>query len=119
MKFLLDANLSPAMVSLFESRGHDALHVENVSAAGTRDHVIAALAHERRRCLVTGDFDFADVREFEPRHFSGIVVLTAPRGTGAPYLERLVLEFLDRLPTLGSLIGKLVIVEIGRIRVRE
>jgi hypothetical protein len=119
VQFLLDANLSPGMVALFHERGHEAIHVDDVSAAGSRDHVIAALAHEHRRCLITGDFDFADIREFEPRHFSGIVVLTAPRGTGAPYLKRLVLEFLDRLPTLGSLVGKLVIVELGRIRVRE
>lgn len=107
------------MVAVFQARGHHAMHVEEVSAAGTRDHVIAAIAHERGRCLITGDFDFADIREFDPRHFSGIVVLTTPRGTGAPYLERLVLEFLERLPALGSLVGKLVIVELGRIRLRE
>jgi hypothetical protein len=107
------------MVSLFDSRGHEAAHVEDLSAAATPDRAIAALAHELGRALVTGDFDFADIREFEPRRFSGIVVLTAPRGTGAPYLERLVIEFLEKLPTLGSIVGKLVIVELGRIRVRE
>jgi predicted nuclease of predicted toxin-antitoxin system len=119
VRFLLDANLSPAMIALFRNRGHDAIHVDDVSEAGTGDDVIAAIAHKHGRCLITGDFDFANLLEFEPRHYSGIVVLTAPRGTGAPHLERLVLHFLDRVPELAPLAGKLMIVELGRIRVRE
>lgn len=118
MRFLIDADLSPRLIALFDASGHDALHVFNVVAGATPDSEIATLAHRTRRCLITGDYDFADVRTYPPRQYDGLVVLTLPNNAGAAYIERLVREFLDRLPELGPLTGKLLIVEPGRIRVR-
>ena len=53
------------------------------------------------------------------RDYFGIVVLTVPGNGGPEYIAALVREFLERLPDLGDLRGKLLIVEPGRIRVRE
>lgn len=83
------------------------------------DSVIGTLALDTRRCIVSGDFDFADVRDFNPRLFAGIVVLTLPRNTASSYIHRLLIYFLDHISELLPLEGKLMIVEIGRIRVRE
>lgn len=45
--------------------------------------------------------------------------MTLPRNTGAPYISLVLTYFFQRLPELMPLKGKLLIVEIGRIRVRE
>jgi len=119
VQFLIDADLSPRLATLLTQYGHEAVHVDALFPPRTPDTVIAAFAHQTGRCIITGDFDLSDVREFRPRDYSGIIVLTLPNLAGAAYGEMLVREVMDRLPSLGDLAGKLLIVEPGRIRVRE
>lgn len=69
--------------------------------------------------IVTGDFDFADVRNYEPAKFEGIVVLYVPRDRGSAYMHLLLAKFLEYLQTGGAIRGKLLIVEGDRIRVRD
>lgn len=119
MRFLLDADLSPRLAELFATHGHDAVHVDDLGHGTAADPAVGALALATRRCIVTGDYDFADVREFPPRRFLGIVVLTLPYNTASNYITRVLTYFFEQLPQLAPLEGKLLIVEIGRIRVRE
>ena len=119
MRFLLDADLSPKLVSILNEHGHEAVHTDSLLQARTPDQRVATIARETGRCLITGDFDFADLREFEPRDYLGIVVLVLPRYAGSAYIAALLREFLARLPELGDLTGKLLIIEPGRIRIRE
>jgi predicted nuclease of predicted toxin-antitoxin system len=119
VQFLIDADLSPKLRALFAQFGHDAIHAGAVNLGRAPDQDIAVFARNTDRCIVTGDFDFANILEYPPRQFAGIVILTLPRDSLPPYINRLVVEFLERLPTLMPLKGKLLIVEIGRIRVRE
>ena len=118
MQFLIDADLSPRLVELFIAHGHDAMHVEDIAHGRAADPLIGQLAVEMNRCIITGDYDFADVRIFEPRRFRGIVVLTLPNNTGPLYITRVLTYFFARLPEFATLAGKLLIVELGRIRVR-
>ena len=119
VQFLLDADLSPRLAAIISECGHEALHTDALLPPRTPDRRVAEVARQTGRCLITGDFDFADLREFEPRDYLGIVVLTLPGKAGPGYIEALLREFLDRLPTLGDLRGKLLIIEPGRIRIRE
>lgn len=119
MRFLIDADLSPQLRTLFAEYGHDAIHAGQVGLGTAPDRDIAVYARKEERCVITGDFDFANLLEYEPREFAGIVVLTLPRHALPPYIARLVREFLDHLAELAPLSGKLMIVELGRIRVRE
>jgi hypothetical protein len=50
--------------------------------------------------LVTGDFDFADIRNYPPQHYAGIVVLVIPPTVTATYITRLLDSFLVDLNTL-------------------
>lgn len=119
MKFLIDADLPASLQTLFTAHGHKALHVDQLRLGTAADATIASHARRDGRCLFTGDFDFADIREYNPREFAGIVVLTLPRTGGRSLIERLTREFLDELPSLGRITGKLVIVDVGRIRLRD
>jgi predicted nuclease of predicted toxin-antitoxin system len=119
LRFLIDADLSHRVIPLFEARGHDAVHVDALGHGTAPDPRIAVLARQTDRCIVTADAGFGNLLDYKPREFAGIVVLTLPVDIGPIYIARLVDYFLSRLPELGSLHGKLLIVELGRIRVRE
>jgi predicted nuclease of predicted toxin-antitoxin system len=59
MRFLIDAQLPPALCGWFEERGFEAEHVSQRLGGQTPDVKIAAYAAEGGFVLVTKDDDFA------------------------------------------------------------
>lgn len=118
MRFLIDADLPNRAADLALELGHDALLSRRVVSASASDEEVAALAAANQRCLITGDFDFADLRIFDPRRYSGIVVLTLPRAADTAYVEELLRKFFRELDQLLPLEGHLFVVSRERIRVR-
>jgi hypothetical protein len=66
----------------------------------------------------SGDFDFADVRNYPPVDFFGIVVLRLPPGATAQMILRQIEGFLRLEDVLSVLTGRLAIVEVNRVRLR-
>lgn len=62
MRFLVDAQLPPALARWLAERGHDARHVADIGLAGASDLVIAAWAEADAAVLVTKDEDFVALR---------------------------------------------------------
>ena len=58
MRFLVDANLPPALARWLVSEGHDAEHVSDLGMEQRSDRDIWAYARERDACVVTKDEDF-------------------------------------------------------------
>ena len=79
MRFLIDANLPRSAAASLQEMGHDAVDVRNVGMRSATDNVIAAHARRNQQVLVTRDFDFADIRNYPPSDYAGIVVLQLPR----------------------------------------
>jgi hypothetical protein len=118
MRFLIDADLPRSTAGLIQSYGHDATDVRDIGLGNADDAEIAARAKSDRVGLCTGDFGFADVRNYPPQDYAGIVVFEIPSWATAPFILALVRSFFEQLPTLGDISGKLIIVAPGRIRVR-
>ena len=68
--------------------------------------------------LVTRDFDFADIRNYPPRQFSGIVVLQIPDDSTAMQVNKVLESFADNPRLLETVSGRLAIVESWRVRFR-
>ena len=117
MRFLIDADLPYSLIDLIRQRDYFALHVRDVRLGGAADEQIAAFAQSERLALLTGDFDFSDIRNYPPSQYAGIVVLVIPQTAGLAFIHRLTLEFLES-DVVTSISGKLAIVEVGRIRIR-
>jgi predicted nuclease of predicted toxin-antitoxin system len=66
MRFLVDEDLPRSLNDLIRSFGHESVDVRTTGLRGARDHLIASYAREEGRCLVTGDLDFADIRNYPP-----------------------------------------------------
>jgi len=64
VRFLIDADLPRSTKALLEKYGHEATDARDAGMRTAKDPVIARYAQEHQACLLTGDFGFADVRNF-------------------------------------------------------
>ena len=118
MKFLIDADLPRRTPGLFHRGGHEAVHVCDVGIGAAGDVEVAAYAQSQGMCLVTGDFGFADVRNYPPEKYPGLVVLQLPRTATADFILSLLESVLLQEGILEHLPGRLAIVSWGSIRLR-
>ncbi|MCY4390206.1 MAG: DUF5615 family PIN-like protein [Desulfurellaceae bacterium] len=119
MRFLIDADLPRATGESLRRAGHDAFDVRDIGLGDAKDSKIAAYARAHQLCLLTVDFDFADIRNYPPHLYAGIVVLTIPRHATVAFILQLVDIFLQQTAVLTRLPGRLAIVEPGRVRMRS
>jgi predicted nuclease of predicted toxin-antitoxin system len=118
MRFLIDADLPRSAGNVFRRHGHEATDVRDVALGSAKDSEIARYAQSNDLCLVTGDFDFADIRNYPPDRYSGLLVLRLPRSATSAYINQVLDSFLRRTELVARLPGKLAIVEPGQIRFR-
>ena len=103
MLFKLDENLPGALARLFAEAGHDAVTVAEQEMAGASDPRIASVCRDEGRVLVTLDMDFADIRNYPPQDYPGLVVFRLSRhgpgrvlGVVARLLEMLARDVASR-----------------------
>ena len=118
MRFLVDADLPRSSKDLVQRYGHEAIDIREIGLGTAKDFEIAADAQAQGVCLITGDFDFADIRNYPPEAYHGIVVLELPRNATASFILHLIEGFLRQSEVLSKSQGRLVIVEPGRVRLR-
>jgi predicted nuclease of predicted toxin-antitoxin system len=119
VRFLIDADLPRSAGDVVRQHGHEALDVRDIGLGSAKDAEIVQHALAEGVCLITGDYDFADVRNYPPKQYAGLVVLNLPRTATARYINQLLDHFLDQEALLAQVPGKLAIVEPGRVRLRE
>lgn len=118
MRFLIDADLPRRTATLARSFGHDAEDVRDIGLGSARDEIIAAHAKRHGSCLLTGDFGFADIRNYPPKQYAGIVVFEVPEHATAAMILGFVEGLLRQSTVLKRLPGRLAIVSPGRVRLR-
>ena len=78
MRFKLDENADPRWRMPLEEAG---LHVSTVAEEhlqGAKDPVIAKKCKELGLCLITVDLGFAQILEYPPNQYPGIIILRHP-----------------------------------------
>jgi predicted nuclease of predicted toxin-antitoxin system len=117
LKFKVDENLPKEVAQPLQSAGHNATTVPEEGMLGADDPVIARRLLEERRGIITLDKHFADIRNYPPEVYDGIIVLR----TKFPD-KPTVLSMLRRILHLinpDDLVGDLWIVEANTIRKRK
>jgi predicted nuclease of predicted toxin-antitoxin system len=118
MRFLIDADLPRSTAGTIRRRGHEAVDARDIGLGAAKDPQIAEYARLNRLCLITGDFDFADIRNYPPARYYGLVVLELPRNTTSRFIVDLIQRLLEKTEIVEGLPGRLAIVSPGRIRLR-
>jgi len=118
MRFLVDEDLPRSKGDLLQHYKHEAVDVRGIGLRGAKDSQIAARARREGLCLVTGDLDFSDIRNYPPGDYAGLVVLRLPRTATASFILNLLESFLQQKDLVAQMPGKLAIVEPGRVRIR-
>lgn len=115
MRFKLDENFGRAAATLLTQAGHDVATVVAEGLAGAPDRVVLAAAHGEQRCWVTLDLEFANPLLFDPRDYSGIVVVRLP---AQPTLTDLwaAMATLTRAVAMQQPAGRLWIIHRDRLR---
>ena len=119
MKFLIDEDLPRSTAALLQRYGHISTDVRDTELHGVKDPQIALYAQNQGLCLLTGDFGFADIRNYPPARYSGIVIIGVKGNANAATILKILEEFLKREKLVDETKGRLVIVEAGRVRVRK
>ncbi len=118
MRFFLDANLPRSAVEALQKFGHQVEFARDVGLAAATDEQIAAHALQSKAAILTRDLDFADIRQYPPEQYAGIVVLRLPDSATAAEIVRVLERFVLEPVFLESLIGRLAIVDSERVRFR-
>jgi predicted nuclease of predicted toxin-antitoxin system len=64
MTFLVDEDLPRSVALVIREFGHEAVDIRDIGLRGASDAQVATLAMLNRYCLVSGDGDFANVRQY-------------------------------------------------------
>lgn len=75
MKFKVDENLPDEVAAILRSAGHDAESVREEGLQGSSDATLAERCCSERRAILTLDLDFADIRQYPPARYAGILVM--------------------------------------------
>ena len=118
MRFLVDANMPRSTLSLLAGLGHTGEHARDIGLGHAPDAEIAARARNTGAAFVTRDVDFADIRNYPPHEFQGLIVLRMPDDTVAQTIVNLLERFLKQTELAARLPGHLVILEPDRVRFR-
>ena len=61
MKFLVDMALSPKTVKVLRDSGYEAIRVNQLGMAKSKDREILAYARKNDMAVITADLDFGDI----------------------------------------------------------
>lgn len=96
MRFIVDANLPPALARWLVSQGHEAQHVQDIGIASVDDRVIWRHAHDVDACIVTKDEDFVLLHALD-REGPAVIWVRIGNASTAVLLRRLPAIWTDIL----------------------
>jgi hypothetical protein len=100
--------------------GHEVLFLRDYLPIRSPDHAVIAKAQELHSILLSLNGDFADIVNYPPARYGGVVAIQLHNHPEIiPDLMKSLLGFLASQPDPEFFRGKLLIVEVHRIRIRS
>jgi len=116
-RFLVDEDLPRKTAHVLSRAGYPAEDVRDVGLRGHNDNDVFAYAQTHGQIVVSADKGFTNTLRFPLGSHAGIVVVRIPDELPTAKMHQ---ELLNGLASLSgeTLAGALVIIEIGRVRMR-
>jgi len=120
LRFLADHCISNSIVQTLREANHEVLRLREVLPAESSDAAVIAKAQEIDAILLSLNGDFADIVSYPPQNYKGIVALQMRNHPEIlPGLLARLTAYLKAQPAVEHYHGKLLVVEVDRIRIRE
>jgi predicted nuclease of predicted toxin-antitoxin system len=119
LRFFADQCVSGSIIQALRDEGHETLRLKDSIAVDSPDPIVIAKAHELDAILLSLNGDFADLVSYPPDEYKGIIALQVRNHPEAiPQLISRLIAFLSSHPDRQFFVGKLLLVEPHRIRIR-
>lgn len=120
LRFLADHCVPNSIVQTLRDANHEVLRLKDLLPVESSDAVVIAKAQEIHAILLSLNGDFADIVAYPPEDYKGIVALQMRnRVETLPHLMARLTAYLKAEPSIEHYLGKLLVVEVGRIRIRQ
>jgi predicted nuclease of predicted toxin-antitoxin system len=120
LRFLGDHCISNFIIQTLRDATHEVVRLKDVLPVESSDDVVIAKAQEIDAILLSLNGDFADIVSYPPSNYKGIVALQIRNHPEAlsSLMTRLT-AYLKVQPAMEHYHGKLLVVEVDRIRIRK
>jgi predicted nuclease of predicted toxin-antitoxin system len=120
LRFLADHCVSNFTVQTLRESNHEVMCLRDVLPVESADALVIAKAQEIDAILLSLNGDFADIVNYPPANYRGIVALQMRNHSEIlPKLIARLTAYLKVHTTMDHYRGKLLVVEVDRIRIRE
>jgi predicted nuclease of predicted toxin-antitoxin system len=117
-KFVIDEDMPRSTAVVLRQAGHSAEDVRDVGLRGHSDEEVFEYAQTQGAILLTADKGFGNLLRFPLGTHAGILVVRMPNELPTQAVNQEVLRALEDLAG-EDLAGLLMVVELGRTRVRR
>ena len=120
LRFFSDQCVPAEITETLRRHGHQVTLLREVLPIRSLDPTVIAQAQERGEILLSLNGDFADIVTYPPADFLGILAIQLHNHPEIiPQLMEWLLTFLDTHPAQEFYQGKLFLVEVHRMRIRQ
>ena len=120
LRFFSDHCVPAVVIRLLRDDNHEVLVIKEHIPPDSKDQTVIAKAQDLNAILVSLNGDFFDIVTYPPAAYRGIVSLQVRNHPEAiPALMNRLLAYCSVYPEMSHYRGKLLLVEVHRIRVRQ
>ena len=120
LRFLADQCVSTSIIQALRDGGYEVVRLKDLMAPDSSDPAVIAKAQDLDAILLSLNGDFADIVSYPPAEYKGIVALQVRNHPEViPQIVSRLASFLSAHPDMKYYVGKLLIVETHRIRMRS
>ena len=120
LRFFADHCISNLVIETLRAASYEVVRLKDLIPAESPDSIAIAKAQEVGAILLSLDGDFADIVTYPPRKYRGIIALQAHNHPEIfPALLARLVGYLKLNPAMEHDRGKLMVVGVDRIRIRQ
>jgi len=120
LRFFADHCIPNLVIQTLRDAGHEVFRLQNHIAPDSSDALVISKTQELDSILISLDADFSDIVTYPPRNYKGIIALQVRNHPEViPQLMERLKDYLSIHNDINYYKGKLFLVEVHRIRIRE
>lgn len=120
LRFFTDQCVPTVVIEDLRGAGYEVCYLRDYLPIESPDLVVISKAQELRTILISLNGDFANIFDYPPANYQGIVALQVRNHPEVlPRIVSRLKDYLSANPDIEHYKGKLFLVEVYRIRIRQ